>query len=142
MILGWTFLSPILAHIDGKITLWILRNLSLTLRDTWEKLQKLSVTKIYSVGFHHKYWTVVQKMNSRDKAILKKFCVKESSNLIDLECFGPAGFSVIAVLGCLPPLWIKKWPNLHVSEFHTNFLHSSHESLTQAYYYLKWEIKV
>ena len=111
----------------------------------WEKFQKLSVNKIYLVAFHHKYWTAAQKMNWRDKAILEKFCVKESSNLIGLEYFGPTGFSIIAVLGCLAPpssspLWIKKWTNLHLSEFHTNFLHFSHESLTQAYYYLKWEI--
>ena len=42
-------------------------------------------------------------MNWRDKAILEKFCVKESSNLIGLEYFRPAGFSIIAVLGCLAP---------------------------------------
>ena len=43
------------------------------------------------------------KMNSKDKAFLEKFCVKESSNLIGLENFGATGFSITAMLGWCSP---------------------------------------
>ena len=46
-------------------------------------------------------------MNSKDKAFLEKFCVKESSNLIGLENLETAGFSITAVLGWYSPCQSK-----------------------------------
>ena len=39
-------------HFDARITFSILKNISLTLRDACKELQKLSVTKTYSVGLN------------------------------------------------------------------------------------------
>ena len=87
----WHFYHPCLP-IHRTILFWILKNLtlrvtlSLTLRDIWEKLQKLSVTEIYSVGFNH----------DADFDVLTN--AKESSNLIGLENFWNIGFSITAGL--------------------------------------------
>ena len=42
-------------------------------------------------------------MNSKDKAFLEKFCVKESSNLIGRENFETSGFFITALLGWHSP---------------------------------------
>ena len=66
---------------------WILKSFSLKLRRTlWKELQKLSITKVYSVGFNH------------DAEILCKR-IKH-----DLENSGEAAFSITAELG---------WYSLH-----------------------------
>ena len=47
-------------------------------------------------------------MNSENKAFLEKFCVNESSILIDLENFEATAFSIMDRLGWYFPPSIKK----------------------------------
>ena len=42
-------------------------------------------------------------MNSEDKTFLERFCVTESSNLIDLENFAVTGFTIMGRLGWYSP---------------------------------------
>ena len=83
-------------------------------------------------------------MNSKDKAFLEKFCVKESSNLIGLENLGTAGFSITAVLGWYSPCQSKSDQIFTHQSLSPPPLPHTHTklSLTPPYYYLKWEIKV
>ena len=71
---------------------------SLIIRDTCKELQKPSVSKTYSVGFNHYAELLYKKINSKDKAFLEKFRVKESSNLIGLEKFWATECSIMAGL--------------------------------------------
>ena len=61
--------------------------------------------------------------------MMLKFCVKKSSNLIDLENFGVAGFFIKAGLGWCPPISQKVTkslptpPSLFPTKFYTkNYL--------------------
>ena len=58
------------------------------------------------------YWTVIQKMNSKDKSFLEKFSVREKSNLTGLEHFGATEFSIVGELGVALFLVVKKWLDL------------------------------
>ena len=62
-------------------------------------------------------------MNSKDKAFLNKFCVKESSILFVLENFGATGFSTMGGLGWYSPINEKmtKFPPIRVPS--TKFFH-------------------
>ena len=51
-------------------------------------------------------------MNSKNKAFLEKFSVKEKSNLTGLENFGATWFSIVGELGVALFLVVKKWPDL------------------------------
>ena len=53
-------------------------------------------------------------MNSKDKAFLNKFCVKESSILFVLENFGATGFSTMGGLGWYSPY---QWKNDQISTY-------------------------
>ena len=56
---------------------------SVTSRDTNKEFQKLSMTKIYSVGFNNDVELSFKKMKSKkDLVILGIFCVNESGNLM------------------------------------------------------------
>ena len=57
-------------------------------------------------------------MNSNEKAFLERFCVKQSSNLIDLEDVGAAGFSIEIATPPItrkgtksPPIRVPRIPN-------------------------------
>ena len=84
-------------------------------------------------------------MNSKDNAFLDKFHAKESSNLINLENFGPQ--AIWAVWGGTPPPTIPpplisqkmtKSPPIRVpTPKHTKFLHPSRKCLIPSCCYLK-----
>ena len=68
-------------------------------------------------------------MNPKDKAVLEKFCVKESSNLIGRENFEAAGFFITALLGWHSPSQkITKCPLIRVPH-ETNFYFLSMKAL-------------
>ena len=70
-------------------------------------------------------------MNSKNKGFLEELCVKESSNLISLENFRTAGFSITAMLGWYSPNQSKSdQTSTYQSPSHTKLLHSLHERLT------------
>ena len=75
-------------------------------------------------------------------AFLEKFCVKESNSLISLENFGAAGFPITAGFGWYSPISKKVTNSPPIRVPLTKYLHSTHESRTTPYYYLKFEIKV
>ena len=64
----------------------------------------------------------MQKMNSKDKAFLKKFRVKESSNLIAQENFGATEFPVMGELGRYSPHQSKNDQIFTYQNPHTKFL--------------------
>ena len=70
-------------------------------------------------------WTAIQKINSKDKAFLEKFRVKESSNLIGLENFWATGCSIMAGL--------ERY-SLHQSK---NDQISTHHSSSPNFYFLQ-----
>ena len=71
-------------------------------------------------------------MNSKDKAFLGTFCVKESSTLIGLGNFGAIGFSITAALGQYFLHQSKSDQVFHIPSMKTLLPH----------YYLESEIKV
>ena len=129
-LLDWHFYHSSL-NIGGRIMFWILKNLSLILRDILVRTPEVISNQNLFSRFQSWCWTIIQKMNSKDKATLEKFCVKESSNLICLGNFWAAGVSSTAVLGWYFPNQSKSdRMSTHRSPPHTKFLHSPHESLT------------
>ena len=139
----WHFYYSCL-YIDGRIMFWFLKNLSLTLRGTLERVPKVISNQDLFSWFQSWCWTSIQKMNSEDKAFLEKFCVKESSSLVGLEIFGGARFSITIMLEWYPSHKSKSNQIFsHQSPpTYTKYSHSPHESLTPTFYYFKWEIKV
>ena len=73
-------------------------------------------------------------MNSKDKAFLETFCIKESSTLTGFENFGAVGYSMTAVLGQYFPYQSKSDQVFHIPSMKTLLPHY--------YYYLESEIKV
>ena len=127
----WHFYHSCL-HIDVGIMFSILKNLSLTLRDTLERTPKVISNQNWFSRFQSWCWTAIQKMNSKDKAFLETFCVKESSTLIGLGNFGATGFSITAVLGQYFLHQSKSDQVFHIPSMKTLLPH----------YYLESEIKV
>ena len=110
----WHFYHPCL-HIDRIITFWILKNLSLTLRDTLERISKVSCNQNLFSRPQSRYWNATQKMNSNDKVFSGEMLSKriEQSDW-PYNFWSCRVFHYSFVRVALPPS-VKKWPNLHLS---------------------------
>ena len=86
-------------HIDAKIMLWILKKYKLNFKGHLKTTSKAISNQNLFCRFQSWCWTVIQTMNSEDKTFLERFCVTESSNLIDLENFAVTGFTIMGRLG-------------------------------------------
>ena len=133
MTLGLTFLSLMSVHLWKNYILNFKKLISLTLRDTFERTPKVSVTEIYSVGFNHH----ADFDADHDAEIL---CKRITQSDWPWKFWGRKVFHYSRV-GVVLPLSVKKWPNLRPSESlspppqiftFTKFLH---------YYSLKLEIE-
>ena len=90
-------------------------------------------------------------MNSKDKALLEKFLLKNQEVWLALKILGRLVFPLQPCWGGTPPS-VKNWPNFHPAAAppppptpllrHTKILLSPDESLSFLYYFFKWEIKV
>ena len=80
-------------------------------------------------------------MNSKGKAFLEKFRVRESSNMIGLKTFGARGFSIMAGWPDTPTI-SQKMTESPPRAPSTKFLHPPHKNFTPSYCSLKWDIKV
>ena len=103
---GWPFYHSCL-HIDGRIMFWILKNISLTLRDTLERTPEAISNQNFSGRFLSWYWTIIQKMNSKSDWPWK--------------FWGRSVFDFSQV-GLVVSPSVKKWANLHPSDSPTKIL--------------------
>ena len=90
-------------HIDAKIMFWILKKYKLNFKGHLKTTSKAISNQNVFCRFQSWCWTVIQTMNSEDKTFLERFCVTESSNLIDLENFAVTGFTIMGRLGWYSP---------------------------------------
>ena len=90
-------------HIDAKIMFWILKKYKLNFKRHLKTTSKAISDQNVFCRFQSWCWTVIQTMNSEDKTFLERFCVTESSNLIDLENFAVTGFTIMGRLGWYSP---------------------------------------
>ena len=90
-------------NIDAKIMFWILKKYKLNFKGHLKTTSKAISNQNVFCRFQSWCWTVIQTMNSEDKTFLERFCVTESSNLIDLENFAVTGFTIMGRLGWYSP---------------------------------------
>ena len=130
MTLGLTFLSLMSAYWWKNYILNFKKLISLTLRDTLEKTPKVSVIKIYWVGFNPDA--------DHDAEIS---CKRITQSDWPWKFQGRKVFHYSRV-GVVLPLSVKKWPNLHPSE---STLHPHPKSLHSPNFYFiitwSWGLK-
>ena len=130
MTLGLTFLSLMSAYWWKNYILNFKKLINLTLRDTLERTPKVSVIKIYSVGFNPDA--------DHDAEIS---CKRITQSDWPWKFQGRKVFHYSRV-GVVLPLSVKKWPNLHPSE---STLHPYPKSLHSPNFYFiitwSWGLK-
>ena len=130
MTLGLTFLSLMSAYWWKNYILNFKKLINLTLRDTLERTPKVSVIKIYSVGFNPDA--------DHDAEIS---CKRITQSDWPWKFQGRKVFHYSRV-GVVLPLSVKKWPNLHPSE---STLHPHPKSLHSPNFYFiitwSWGLK-